>query len=204
MSTAWGRWLGRAVASEPRALYASSRMLHSTPCVPKKAASKYTKYMMLNARNKRSSERASKAPRPEPATKASKKTKKEKAVSEKMAKSDEKAESAPTPAVVPASSATSAPAAPPPPKVVSFPRPSARRIPRPTSFLRGEEADRARTVRLEEYKDGKGRDGERVGRLAATDVSVNSTCLSTDPAVPPLRKMQVATLAHGLDRVLFK
>ena len=177
MSAAWRRWLGLAVVSEPRALYVPSRTLHSTSCAPKKAASKYTKYMMLNARNKRSSERASKTPRPEPAAKATKKTKKEKAVSEKMANSGEKADSAPKPAVVAASSAAPAPAASPPPKVVSFPRPSARRIPRPTSFLRGEDADRARTVRLEEYKDGQGKDGERVGRLAVSDVTVESMCL---------------------------
>ena len=98
-------------------------------------------------------------------------------MSEKMANSVEKADSAPKPAVFAASSAAPAPAASPPPKVVSFPRPSARRIPRPTSFLRGEDADRARTVRLEEYKDGQGKDGERVGRLAATDVTVESMCL---------------------------
>ncbi|WFC99222.1 hypothetical protein MYAM1_001966 [Malassezia yamatoensis] len=85
---------------------------------------------------------------------------------------------------------------PDPSRINTFPKPYMRRQARPTSFLRGSDADRARMVRLEEYKGGKGRDGERAGRLNASDVRIET--------VQPLRKMEVAKLAHGLERVLFK
>lgn len=65
---------------------------------------------------------------------------------------------------------------------------------RPTSFLYGEEARKARLVRLEQCEREKDI-GHRFGSLRDSDVTIEP--------VEPLRHMHVAKLAHGLDRVLF-
>ncbi|WFD43312.1 hypothetical protein MPSI1_001973 [Malassezia psittaci] len=96
-------------------------------------------------------------------------------------------------------SGASTSSSPDPSKVVTFSRPFARRQARPTSFLRGNDADRARIVRLEEYKGGKGQDGERAGRLKASDVRIESV-----PGVHWLRDKESGRYNYqeGLQNVL--
>ncbi|KAL4402548.1 mitochondrial RNA 5'-end processing protein [Malassezia pachydermatis] len=65
---------------------------------------------------------------------------------------------------------------------------------RATSFLFGDEAQKARVVRLE-MCEKEAEHGLRFGTLSSSDVRIKP--------VKPLRPMEVATLAHGLDRVLF-
>lgn len=157
----WAAWRGPLVSHAIRVpnLYTSTHAFHTSAPSPKKSASKYTKLVLLHARSKRNNERAAKKAA---ATRA--KGKEEKEEKPKKVGKGEEDKPEPQPKV-----------APPPPKVVSFPRPSSKRAPRPTSFLRGKEADAARLVRLEEFKDGQGTSGERAGRLAAADIAVQST-----------------------------
>lgn len=68
------------------------------------------------------------------------------------------------------------------------------RSPRPTTLLYGEEAKKARIVRIEQHEHEKDL-RQSFGRLSASDVQVTP--------VQPLREMKVAKLSHGLDRVLF-
>ena len=67
-------------------------------------------------------------------------------------------------------------------------------VSRPTSLLHGDEAKRARIVRIEQHEKEKDL-RQSFGRLTASDVQV--------VPVRPLREMKVAKLSHGLDRVLF-
>lgn len=99
----------------------------------------------------------------------------------------------PKPHVLPKAEATPSKTETAPPKAPG-PSGGARRAPRPTSFLRGDDAVRSRIVRLEELEKESLR-GAQYGRLTAGDVTVEP--------VRPLRNMDVARLAHGLDRVLF-
>lgn len=138
---------------------------HSSASVSKKSTSKYTKLMLLNARHKRNNDRAAKA-----SSQSKPRTKKAESGKATQSKSLKKTEDVNT------AVEQKVPEPTPPSKVVSFPRPSVRRTSRPTSFLRGDDANKARTVRLEEYHDGTGDGGERVGRLAASDISIESTC----------------------------
>ncbi|WFD18992.1 hypothetical protein MCAP1_001205 [Malassezia caprae] len=68
------------------------------------------------------------------------------------------------------------------------------RASRPTTLLHGDEAKKARIVRIEQHEKEKDL-RQTYGRLAASDVQVKP--------VRPLREMKVAKLSHGLDRVLF-
>ncbi|WFD30894.1 hypothetical protein MSPP1_001918 [Malassezia sp. CBS 17886] len=111
---------------------------------------------------------------------------------------DEKTPSAPTgasdePATASGGGENTA-ALPPAPTAPTFPPATSRRSKRPTTLLHGDEVRAARVVRLEEFKKGHN-SAEVAGRLSATDVTME--------VVSPLREMQVAKLAHGLDRVLF-
>lgn len=65
---------------------------------------------------------------------------------------------------------------------------------RPTTFLYGEDAHKARIVRFEECEREQ-HIQHRFGRLHDSQVVIEP--------VKPLRRMHVAKLAHGLDRVLF-
>lgn len=166
MSAAWSGWLGLASLRRAETYLVSKRVIHMSANVQKKGSSKYAKWVMLNSRNKRSNERASKPSKSTATRAANKKAKSDKTKSSKALSKKVQPESVPKPEPTPVQT--------PPPKVVSFPRISARRAARPTSFLRGVDAERARTIRLEEFENGLGKDGERAGRLAASDISVES------------------------------
>lgn len=164
MLSAWRAATQAAYAWPVYAVYAPrSASLHTSACVLKKSGSKYAKFVLLNARKKRKDKAKEKA------ASASK--------APAHAREEDKKEGKVDTPKAPAPKTPEAPAPRPPPKVVAFPRPhaSSKLAPRPTSFLHGDEARKARLVRLEEFRDEKGPEGERAGSLSASNVSIEST-----------------------------